>query len=336
MSQVGNVFMLGFRGTTMPDWMHAFDKEFQLGGYILFDYDCGTKTRGRNITSPEQVKELCGTEMQSKPLVFIDQEGGLVRRLKEELGFKPLPSAKKQGSGDLTVAEKQKLLLDSFQELKQLGVDVNLAPVIDINYNEENPDLGKNERSFGASPEVVAENARLYNEAAKKVKLGLCLKHYPGHGAAKKNPHDDLADISGTVTDVQLNMFHELAGDLNGQMVLVGHGLVREWDEKNPSCMAPHTLGILRKAVPDCMIISDDVQMQGLQKIMDSSEACERGIKAGLDMVIVGNNMMNEEADTAFAFAERLVKLSEKDSDFRNRIAEACHRVEQRKISLRR
>lgn len=333
MRKVGDVFMLGFRGTEMPDWMKEFAREFDLGGYIIFDYDCISKARGRNVTSPEQARALLGTKLESDPLVFIDQEGGKVRRFKHEVGFKPLPSAKEMAL--LSVEERRRYLRDSFRELKELGVHVNLAPVIDIAYNEKGPDLAEHDRTYGNNIEAVEENARLMNEVASEVNLGLCVKHYPGHGAATKNTHDEVADISGTLTEEQLNLFYRLCTDFVGRMVLVGHGIVREWDADNPSDMAAPTIGRFRKAVPDAMIISDDIQMQGLQHFYGSEEACKRGVSAGCDMIIVGNNMMDEEADKAFALAESLVKLAEKDSDFKNRIAEASARVRRRKIDLR-
>src|ERR1051325_1994872 len=94
--QIGELFILGFHGKTVPDWLKAFAARFGLGGVILFDYSVRTRQYDNNIESPEQVRALCAeiAQLPSAPLVFIDQEGGLVRRLKEARGFAPLPSAK--------------------------------------------------------------------------------------------------------------------------------------------------------------------------------------------------------------------------------------------------
>ena len=107
--RVGELFMLGFRGTHLPDWLLEFEAEYGLGGVILFDYDVPTRTRGRNIESPEQVAALCAEvhALPSRPLVFIDQEGGRVRRLATELGFAPLPSARTFAS--LPLAERRRI-----------------------------------------------------------------------------------------------------------------------------------------------------------------------------------------------------------------------------------
>lgn len=92
---IGELFVLGFRGTRVPDWLRTFSQRFGLGGVILFDYDWQTRQYNRNVHSPAQVAELCAelAELPSPPLIYVDQEGGRVRRFKDKLGFAPLPSA---------------------------------------------------------------------------------------------------------------------------------------------------------------------------------------------------------------------------------------------------
>jgi len=94
--RVGELFILGFFGKAVPVWLKQFAARYGLGGVILFDYSCRTQQYDNNIESPEQVQRLCSeiAALPSGPMVFIDQEGGLVRRLKESRGFAPLPSAK--------------------------------------------------------------------------------------------------------------------------------------------------------------------------------------------------------------------------------------------------
>ena len=94
--QIGELFILGFFGKTIPAWLTEFAALYGLGGVILFDYSCQTRKYDNNIESPEQLRHLCAeiSRLPSSPMVFIDQEGGLVRRLKESRGFTHLPSAK--------------------------------------------------------------------------------------------------------------------------------------------------------------------------------------------------------------------------------------------------
>src|SRR4029453_3392164 len=120
--QVGELFILGFFGKTVPDWLREFAARFGLGGVILFDYSVRTRQYDNNIESPEQVRALCAeiARLPSTPLVFIDQEGGLVRRPKDTRGFPPLPSAKELNL--LAPQDKRGILAASFHELRALGI----------------------------------------------------------------------------------------------------------------------------------------------------------------------------------------------------------------------
>src|SRR5215468_3883182 len=112
--QIGELFILGFYGKTVPDWLRAFAARYGLGGVILFDYSVRRQQYDNNIESPEQVRALCAeiAALPTSPLVFIDQEGGLVRRLKEARGFAPLPSAKDFNL--LSPGDKRNVLAASF------------------------------------------------------------------------------------------------------------------------------------------------------------------------------------------------------------------------------
>src|ERR1700754_4176376 len=118
--RIGELFMLGFFGKTVPAWLKEFAGRYGLGGVILFDYSCRTQQYDNNIESPEQVQQLCAeiSALPSAPMVFIDQEGGLVRRLKESRGFAPLPSARE--FNHLAANEKRRILAASLGEMRAL------------------------------------------------------------------------------------------------------------------------------------------------------------------------------------------------------------------------
>jgi beta-N-acetylhexosaminidase len=331
----GELFILGFDGTTLPDWVRQFERKHGLGGVLLFDYDIRKKTYDRNVQSPEQVRALCAeiAKLPSRPLVCVDQEGGKVRRLKEKLGFAPLPSA--QEFNELALDEKIELVEASFSQLAELGIHFNLAPVVDLNTNPENPDIGKVGRSYSADADDVRANVDICNSAAGERGLGLCLKHYPGMGGAKVNSHEELTDLSDVLTSEETELFFELAPDLSGKAILVGHGIVRQWDPVNPVSMSPQGLARLRERLPEILLMSDDLQMMGLQKKYPTDQACERGIRAGLDMVIVGNNLMREE-EAMTGIADSLKRLAEDDEAFRERVAEAVEKVRLRKQMFNR
>lgn len=324
---IGRHFMLGFRGTQIPTWLRRYADRYELGAVILFDYDVQTKKYGNNITSPDQLRELCREihSLKGNPWVAVDQEGGKVRRLKESLGFQPLPGHEQFAKEEIT--DKRELLTKSFSEMKALGVDLNLAPVVDINFNPQNPDIGAIGRSFSERPEVVKENARLFFEAGELTGLGLCLKHYPGLGGATTNSHEALTDLSQEVRESQIMLFNELLSERPGRAVLLSHGLVKQWDKVNPVSVSAAAIMRLRQKAPEAILISDDLQMQGLQKLMSSEEASRRGLLAGLDLIIIGNNLFNEEA-ACEAIAETLTREANGDATFRSRLAQSAERLE--------
>ena len=324
--RIGELFILGFRGLEIPSWLTQFENRFGLGGVILFDYNCQTKTYDNNVQSPQQVQDLCGkiSELPSRPLIFIDQEGGKVRRLKESKGFAPLPSAFKINL--LPETERKILLQNSFKELRALGIDFNFAPVIDINFNPLNPDIGVHERSFSALAADVEFNTKLVHQAALENNLGLSLKHYPGLGGATANSHTDLTDLSDSINDSQLELFYKWGQVISGESVLISHGIVKQWDENLPTSMSKKSLAALRAKLPDALFISDDMQMQGLLKKLTSQEAHIQGLKAGLDMLCIGNNLIAEDGEVTKS-AEQLLKMSDYETQFYNSI----ERVQMRK-----
>jgi beta-N-acetylhexosaminidase len=331
--QVGELFILGFFGKTVPPWLRAFAARFGLGGVILFDYSVRTQQYDNNIDSPAQVRELCAeiASLPSSPMVFIDQEGGLVRRLKETRGFAPLPSAK--DFNRLAAAEKRSILTASFNELRALGIRFNFAPVIDIDFNPDNPSIGKIKRSFSADIDEVETNALLMSEVARAARIGLCLKHYPGIGGAKVDSHQDFMDISDALSAEQEELFHALAPKMFGDAVLVSHAIVGQWDRDNPATLSPVAIGRLRARLPETLLITDDMQMQGLQKALGTRAASLRSLAAGIDMLCIGNNLFDQQAemvDIAEAVERGLVEEALDSSA----VAASIDRVRKRKALL--
>jgi beta-N-acetylhexosaminidase len=300
---IGELFILGFFGKAVPVWLKEFAARYGLGGVILFDYSCRTREYDNNIESPEQVQRLCAeiAALPSGPMVFIDQEGGLVRRLKESRGFTPLPSAKE--FNHLAPDQKRAILTASFSEMRRLGIHYDFAPVIDVDYNPDNPNIGKIKRSYSADIAEVEANALLASEVAQAQRIGLCLKHFPGIGGAVVDSHQEFMDISDALRGEQEELFYSLAPKMFGDAVLVSHAIVRQWDEDRPMTLSAAGLGRLRKRLPDTLLITDDMQMQGLQKALGTREASLQSLKAGMDMLCIGNNLFDQEQEMA-AIAE--------------------------------
>lgn len=329
--RVGELFVLGFRGLKIPSWLKEFESRFGLGGVILFDYNVQTKKYENNVESPTQLRALCAEihSLPSRPVVLVDQEGGKVRRLKEKLGFAPLPSAK--AFAGLPREERRALADRSFRELRSLGVHMNLAPVADLDLNPENPDIGKVERSFSPDPRVVREACSDQVAAAREAGIGLCLKHFPGLGGARVNSHEALTDISGLVPNEQIRLFQELGEKVPA--VLVSHGLMREWESGVPISTSRVGVGKLRALLPHAILLSDDLQMQGLQKLMTSGDAAVCALDAGIDWILVGNNLMAED-EACLSWADCILRLMDRAPVFRERVKDSLARVARAKQLL--
>jgi beta-N-acetylhexosaminidase len=332
--QVGELFILGFFGKTIPDWLKQFAGRYGLGGVILFDYSVRTQRYDNNIESPEQVRGLCAeiSALPSAPMVFIDQEGGLVRRLKEGRGFAPLPSARE--FNHLAVEEKRKILAASLGELRALGIHYNFAPVIDVDYNPDNPNIGKIRRSYSADIAAVEANALLMDEVARNARIGLCLKHFPGIGGARVDSHQEFMDISDALAPEQEALFYSLAPRMFGNAVLVSHAIVRQWDDGNPATLSPAAVGRLRGRLPDTLLITDDMQMQGLQKALGTTAASLQSLDAGMDMLCIGNNLFDQEREMA-EIAETVTQRLRDEALDASAIGRSIARVRARKTLLR-
>lgn len=330
--RIGELFILGFFGKTVPAWLGHFAARYGLGGAILFDYSCRTQQYDNNVESPEQVQRLCAeiAALPSGPMVFIDQEGGLVRRLKESRGFAPLPSAKE--FNHLAPDQKRTILTASFAEMRRLGIRYDFAPVVDVDYNPENPNIGKVKRSYSADIAEVEANALLASEVAQEQRLGLCLKHFPGIGGACVDSHQEFMDISDALRAEQEALFYSLAPKMFGDAVLVSHAIVRQWDDR-PMTLSAAGLGRLRAHLPDTLLITDDMQMQGLQKALGTRAASLQSLQAGIDMLCIGNNLLDQEQEMA-AIAEHVERNLREGTLSGSAIERSITRVARRKALL--
>ena len=192
--KIGQMLLAGFRGYEISDH-HPIARDLaarNLGGVILYDQDMADATRpGRNIQSRAQVKALIESlqrRARTPLLVAIDQEGGLVNRLKPVYGFPETISHEELGTinrPEQTFAHAQQ----TARTLLDLGINLNLAPVVDLNAGPENPIIAGKRRSFSADPRIVARHAIEFARAHRRHGIMTCAKHFPGHGSARGDTH---------------------------------------------------------------------------------------------------------------------------------------------------
>ncbi|MBB5021514.1 glycoside hydrolase family 3 protein [Desulfurispira natronophila] len=299
---VGQMLMVGFRGQSINDASAiAVDiRERHIGGIILFDRDVLTGSHERNISSTSQVRTLT-TQLQSltpTPLfIAVDQEGGRVARLKEAHGFTAsLPSHQQLGRDDdleRTGEQAHRTAL----ELARLGINVNFAPVLDVDTNRGNPVIGGLQRSFSSDPRQVARHGIAFADAMSAAGVIPAYKHFPGHGSSHHDSHLGFTDISTTWHEDELIPFQTGVQQAAGPvMVMTGHLFHQELDPEYPATLSPAVLnGLLREQIGfDGVIVSDDMQMKAISEHYGLEEALQRSIEAGVDIILFGNNLEYE------------------------------------------
>lgn len=294
--KIGQMIMVGFRGTEAKEDSDIFKiiKDVKIGGVMLFDFDVPSKSSSKNIESPKQVKELISDiQKYSEVSIFvaIDAEGGNVNRLKEKYGFSSIISAEKMGKDttlQTTIKESEKLA----KELQFLGVNMNLAPVVDVNINPQNPIIGALGRSFSASATEVYNNAKVFIQNHKNNNVISVEKHFPGQGSATADTHLGLVDITSIYKTQELEPYEKLNKDKLLSAVMVAHVINKNIDKNYPASLSAKFLqDILRKQIGfNGVIISDDMQMSALTDNYNFDESIILAINAGVDVISISNN----------------------------------------------
>ena len=230
-AMAAQMLMVGFRGTEAgpesPIVRHI--KAGSVGNVILFSRD---QTNGagadRNIRSPEQLRALTAALKAAAPAdmpvwVGLDQEGGRVQRLRPGMGFaEDYPSARTLGVSD-DIALTRLTAERMGRELAELGIDVDFAPVADVNVNPESPAIGALGRSFSADPEAVARHAATFSEGLRAAGVIPCLKHFPGHGSADADTHIGAADVTQTWREEELIPYRRAVASGWRGMIMTSH-----------------------------------------------------------------------------------------------------------------
>jgi len=298
--KIGQLFLIGFAGDTVSI-NHPIARDIEeenLGGVILFDRFLAEKKDTHNIISAEQLQKLT-TELQKLAggnlLIAVDQEGGKVNRFREERGFPVTLTAAELGStGDMqaTVASARQ----TARMLRATGVNLNLAPVVDIDVNRENPIIGRYGRSFSDNGQTVAAHATAWIREHRAEGIQCCLKHFPGHGSSDRDSHLGFVDISASWRASELEPYRLLIDTGWAEAIMVGHLINRNFDARYPATLSRATLQtLLRHDLHFTgLIISDDMQMKAITDGYGLQEACCQALTAGIDLLIIGNNLTHD------------------------------------------
>ncbi len=298
--KIGQLFLLGLAGDTLlPNNPIIADIEKEhLGGVILFDRFLAHRQDTHNIISAKQLLRLTGDLQKlagGRLLIAVDQEGGKVNRFRKERGFPITATAAELGS----MPNIQATIASARQTARMLhtaGINVNLAPVVDINVNKNNPIIGRYGRSFSENGQTVAAHAAAWIKEHREEGVRCCLKHFPGHGSSESDSHLGFVDLSLSWSKSELEPYRLLIDSGDAEAIMVGHLMNRNLDTIYPATLSKATLHeLLREELHFTgLIVSDDMQMKAITNHYGLEEACCKALSAGIDLLIIGNNLIHD------------------------------------------
>jgi len=340
--KIGQMILAGFRGLKLQhkNPIVADLQDRYLGGVVLFDKDVPTNQYIRNIESPRQLEKLDEKLKEAASvtplLISIDQEGGVINRLKPAYGFPP--SYTQQYLGELNdLAFTHQCAATTAGTLRSAGINLNLAPVVDLNINPDCPIIGALERSFSADPDVVTAHALQVIEAHHESGRLTTLKHFPGHGSSTDDSHQGFTDVTDTWDPIELVPFGNIIAAGKADVVMTAHIFNANLDPDYPATLSYSTItGILRQQLGwDGVVITDDMGMGAITQYYGFEQALQLSIEAGADILAYAINSAAGFDPTipARAFVE-IKRLVQQGIIPESRIEQSYQRIMQLKARL--
>lgn len=339
---VGQMMMVGFNGVNIDENSPIVKaiKNYHIGGVILNDhYNHNGFKITRNIQNPTQLKNLIAKlqyyakKYNSHPLLIaVNQEGGLINALKHTKGFanEHDPSQAQLGKINDTklifATTLQRALL-----LKKMGINVDFAPVADLNLNTNNPAIGKLERSFGDNPANVTKALLAAIRAYQKAGILCTLKHFPGFGSAQENTDFFSVDVTHTWQAKELISYKKLIQLGKACPLIMTSHLINK--NLEPSGLP---VSFSKKVVTDLLIhqlkfsgliITDDMDAHAITNNFSFKKALKNVVLAGNHIIIYdGTQGHSADEDTVKLFST-LMELAEKNPEIRNKVMSANTKI---------
>ena len=322
--------MVGFRGLTIgPDDPITTALQAGLGGVILFDQD--RVTGSRNIESPAQLAALTASLRAAAAgilIIAIDQEGGRVSRLKPARGFPDTRSQAEIGATD-DPDEAFAAGRSMAETMAAAGIDLDLAPVVDVNVNPDNPAIGALDRSFSDDPSVVAAMAEAEIHGLHERGIRAAIKHFPGLGSATANSDKAYVDVTASWSEAELEPFETLIGLGLPDAVMSGHIVNDTIDPGLPASLSAASIdGLLRGRLGWAgTVITDDLGAEAIVSRYSRDEAVALALAAGNDLLLFANQSVYVP-DLAMEVVETIAGLVASGRVTEARIDESIERLD--------
>ncbi len=310
----GQMVVCAPAGATADTHLVRLIEEFQVGGVILFQRNCPSSDEVRSLTEAMQRRA------ELPLLVMIDQEGGRVMRLKERR-FR-LPSAREQAARHREEVEHDAYMLG--KRFIEIGVNMNLVPVLDVDSNPANPIIG--DRSYGRDPATVWTYAEAVWRGQKKAGILSCGKHFPGHGDTDNDSHLTLPIVRHErerLERIELEPFKR-AIEAGFEALMIAHVLYPVLDPDEPASLSPAiTTELLRNELGfKGLILADDLEMKAISERYPLLDLVEKLVLAGNDLLPVCHSH-----ELAMRVCRALVTLVERGRITENRMKASYDRI---------
>lgn len=288
--EIGQLLVVGFHGKTLSKEIKDLIHNYHIGSVILFARNLGTLEEIRELTINLQLEaKAAGYE---KPLLIcLDQENGIVKRIGKNFGEYPGAMALGATNNPSFAYENGKMTASG---LKSLGINWNLAPVVDVNNNSQNPVIGV--RSYGEDPAKVADFGKAAMQGMQHEGLVTSLKHFPGHGDTSIDSHIDLPKIKHSLQrlhEVELVPF-KVCIQAGADTIMIAHIVfpALETNEDRPATLSKNIVtGLLREKLGyDGVVTTDCLEMKAVATTFGTSNGAVEALKAGVDLVMVSHS----------------------------------------------
>lgn len=287
--KIGQLLVFGFDGYEPSTEIEDIIGNYYIGGVILF---------GRNIKNPIQTATLCNSlqKMSKTPLfISIDQEGGRVSRL-------PMPFTQFPGNAAIGKSDSVKLAYSfgeiTAKELNAVGINMDFAPVLDVNTNPNNPVI--NDRAFSDNPLTVSKLGLAVIAGLQDNGIIACCKHFPGHGDTSLDSHYQLPVVAHDLErlrEIELLPFNQAVQN-DVAAVMTAHVIYRGIDEKYPATISEKIIhNLLRKEMGfKGLVITDDLEMKAIADNYNIEDAAILAVSAGSDILLVCKDHKKQKA----------------------------------------
>lgn len=326
--KVGQLFLVAFSGPRMSRALERMITQYHIGGIVLFD-------SAGNVQSARQLVALVNeAQAQAKasgariPLfVAIDEEGGRVARLPRVGTWLPAQMAIGATGSEHHARTAARI---KAAELKALGINMNLAPVLDVNDEPHNPVIGT--RSFGSSPDLVARLGAAMVAEYRAQRVLAVAKHFPGHGNTDVDSHVALPVVSRTLpTLARVDMFPFVQAQADA--IMTAHVVYPALDESAPATLSARVLqGVLREAMGfGGLIVSDSLLMRALTNDADLNAVTVRAFAAGVDVLAIGADVGYTRLDRRTTY-QAVLDAVNADPVLQRRLDESVRRILMAKV----